>query len=63
MKYVFIVLVVFGFIGLGYMFWPHPDKAEYPEHIYCAGDRLECPDGSTVYRLPPSCDFFACPAP
>ena len=32
-----------------------------PEHIYCAGDRFICPDGTQVWRYPPDCEFGACP--
>lgn len=32
-----------------------------PEHVYCAGDRFICPDGTEVHRYPPDCEFGACP--
>lgn len=29
--------------------------------VMCAADVRECPDGSFVERVAPSCDFAACP--
>jgi hypothetical protein len=29
--------------------------------VVCAMDALECPDGSFVSRIPPNCEFAACP--
>jgi hypothetical protein len=32
-----------------------------PEPIQCAADQKICPDGSSVGRTPPSCEFALCP--
>lgn len=32
------------------------------ETVYCTLDALLCSDGSYVGRVPPSCEFAACPA-
>lgn len=34
--------------------------AKEPEAKSCAEDTMVCPDGSTVGRVPPKCDFAAC---
>jgi hypothetical protein len=39
---------------------PQDDDAEM---IACTMDAKECPDGSFVGRVPPSCEFAACPPP
>jgi len=38
---------------------PPTDTAEEP--IFCAMDVKTCPDGSYVVRVPPKCEFAACP--
>lgn len=32
-----------------------------PEQVACTEDARECPDGSFVGRVPPDCEFEACP--
>ncbi len=32
-----------------------------PEPVFCTMDAKMCPDGSYVGRVPPSCQFAACP--
>ena len=34
---------------------------ENPEPVFCTADVKECPDGSYVGRVGPSCAFAACP--
>lgn len=34
---------------------------EEEEIVYCTADAMMCPDGSYVGRVPPSCEFAACP--
>ncbi len=29
--------------------------------VFCTMDAMECPDGSFVRRIPPDCEFEACP--
>jgi len=41
-----------------------PEAKEMPEieeKMFCATDVKECPDGSFVARMPPSCEFSSCP--
>ena len=33
-----------------------------PEPVACTMDALICPDGTAVGRVPPSCEFEACPS-
>ncbi len=37
-------------------------EAPTEERTFCAADVRECPDGSFVSRIPPSCQFALCPA-
>ncbi len=34
-----------------------------PQNVACTLDAKICPDGSAVGRIPPSCEFAACPLP
>jgi len=34
-----------------------------PQNLACTQDALLCPDGSSVGRIPPSCQFAPCPTP
>jgi len=38
-----------------------PEKDSYLEPIDCTMDVNECPDGNFVGRVPPNCEFKACP--
>ncbi len=38
---------------------PTPDDGNEP--VACTADAKICPDGSAVGRIPPSCEFAACP--
>jgi plastocyanin len=33
-----------------------------PNQVVCTQDAKQCPDGSYVSRIPPNCDFAACPS-
>jgi hypothetical protein len=48
----FLILVI---LMSGYL------KKAPPKAIVCAQDAMQCPDGSYVSRIAPSCDFAACP--
>ncbi len=39
-----------------------PTPPPVPAPIACTQDAMQCPDGSYVGRMPPSCAFKACPA-
>jgi hypothetical protein len=51
----FISLVILAILVSGYL------KKEKPKDIICTQDAKQCPDGSYVSRISPSCDFAACP--
>lgn len=38
-----------------------PKPAYQGNLVFCAADVKQCPDGSYVSRIPPSCGFNACP--
>ena len=60
-------LLLVAIIGVvGYIFWQmaiQSDNADAGEEgeIVCAKDARQCPDGSFVSRVPPTCQFAACP--
>ena len=57
-----ILLIVLG-IG-GYFYNAIKESAgEEDEIVACTMDAMQCPDGSYVGRVPPSCEFAACPGP
>lgn len=42
---------------------PTPDyPSDDEEAVFCTMDAKVCPDGSSVGRIPPSCEFAPCPA-
>ncbi len=57
----FALVIMTVFTAFILLFVDIPSKPYVPEHIYCAGDRFTCPDGSTVFRMPNDCEFAACP--
>lgn len=40
---------------------PQEDKINPDQAVFCTMEALECPDGSFVGRIPPSCEFAPCP--
>lgn len=38
-----------------------PSQTDTDNGIACTLDAMECPDGSYVGRIPPSCEFAPCP--
>src|SRR3989338_2120749 len=36
-------------------------RLQIEEPMFCTSDAMECPDGSWVGRVPPTCEFAACP--
>ncbi len=53
-----IVLIVL--IGIGGFFY-RSVMEQTAEPVACTMDAMVCPDGSSVGRIPPSCEFAACP--
>lgn len=42
---------------------PTPVNPEEVDMVACTMDVMQCPDGSFVGRIPPSCEFDVCPIP
>ncbi len=68
---VLVILSLVGMVGARYLVGApnqndQPPYDRYPqedgEGIACAMDIQVCPDGSTVTRQPPTCEFAACPS-
>ncbi len=56
-------LVFLVLIGGGFILWTQYRSAPGDdENTFCAADVRSCPDGSSVGRVPPACEFAACPA-
>lgn len=57
-----IVTLTFGGI-LGYYFGANKSSPVSPGQTACTLDAKVCPDGSSVGRIPPNCEFAPCPSP
>ena len=58
MKALIIIIILILLIGGGFYYW----KQNAPgDEIACTMDAMQCPDGSYVGRVAPSCDFAPCP--
>lgn len=73
MKYIalLVVLAVIGIGGALYLYQPtlsqesgtpSGDSPKGGEQVACTLDAKICPDGSAVGRVPPNCEFAACPS-
>jgi hypothetical protein len=40
---------------------PAPQPGDPGDGVACTADAMQCPDGSFVGRVPPSCAFATCP--
>lgn len=56
-RYLFPVVAVIIVAAAVYALTPNPS----PEQVYCTQDAKLCPDGSSVGRVGPSCEFAPCP--
>ena len=63
-----VVLFGAGLFGAYYLGIQKSRKGDSPsvsptpsEAVYCPADVRACPDGSFVGRIPPKCEFIACP--
>lgn len=64
MKSIWIIILILALIGVAIYFWTR-DEGEIiseGEVVYCTLDAKLCSDGSYVGRVPPSCEFEACPS-
>jgi hypothetical protein len=65
MKTFLLIIIALALIGFGlWLFAPGylPWAGEAgSEAVACTLDAKMCPDGSYVGRIPPSCEFAACP--
>ncbi len=59
-----ILLFVGGVAGAGYFYWDEITNflsSKDEEVVACPMDAKVCPDGSSVGRVPPDCEFAECP--
>jgi hypothetical protein len=64
MRGIIIVIAILVAIGLLVYYLRGDDSqniSENGEVTYCTLDAQLCPDGSYVGRVPPTCEFSACP--
>ena len=56
---ILIFLIVVGVLAIGgaYYFWSQKSQKQ----VACTQEEKTCPDGSTVVRVGPNCEFVACP--
>jgi len=61
---IIIILIIVGVLAVGGGVWYYLVKTTTIIHK-CTGDILQeirvCPDGTTIRRIEPNCDFAACP--
>ena len=62
MKTLVFGIVVIVLIGIGGFFY-RAVMQQTAEPVACTMDAMVCPDGSSVGRIPPSCEFAVCPSP
>lgn len=68
-KVFILIFVAAVFIVGGVLYVYNPEPVEYGDipqedgQVVCTLDALLCPDGSYVGRVPPYCQFAACPIP
>jgi hypothetical protein len=60
------ILVIVVLAAAGYLWIRDRDVALIPnnddEMVACTMDAMMCPDGTYVGRVPPTCEFAACPS-
>lgn len=54
-----IILIAAVALGGGYLFFANQNK--FSKEIACTADAKICPDGTSVGRTGPNCEFAACP--
>ena len=62
---IFLAVIVFGAANMirERSALPTTEAPGTNEQVFCTMDAMMCPDGSYVGRVPPSCNFAACPIP
>lgn len=60
MKAILYIVALIAFITVAYLAYKQVTTPAV-EPIMCAADVMICPDGSTVGRVAPTCEFAACP--
>lgn len=61
MKSLILGIVVIILVGIGGFFY-RGVMQQTAEPVACPMDAMVCPDGSSIGRIPPTCQFAACPA-
>jgi putative hemolysin len=59
LKIIAIVAVILGVAGV--LAWKYQLLSKNEENTFCTMDAKICPDGSSVGRIPPTCEFQSCP--
>lgn len=71
-KNVIIIILVVLLAAGGAILWGMADRGPSDDigeaeseanEVFCTRDAKVCPDGSEVGRIPPDCEFAACPEP
>lgn len=61
------IIVLIALIVLAIVFLPkgqtdrNAPQGNGAEEVFCTMDAMLCPDGTYVGRIPPNCEFAACP--
>jgi len=58
--FIILLVLLIAAVGVGGYFLG-ARKSASPQNVACTLDALLCPDGSSVGRVPPSCEFAPCP--
>lgn len=57
-----LVLIVIALVGIGGYFFYKQQVFQPPAQVACTMEAKICPDGSSVGRTDPNCEFTECPA-
>lgn len=56
-----VLVILVALTALAWLRFATPNSAQPGEQVACTMDARICPDGSAVSRVPPACEFAACP--
>jgi hypothetical protein len=59
LKIILLIAALAVVLSVGYVL--SKERHGSQEQAFCTADAKQCPDGSYVSRIPPSCDFAMCP--